>query len=79
MAPHRPCKAMAKQTFELAVGGMTCNNCVAHVTKALEGVPGVKKAKVSLEAASATVTAKPDVSKEALAAAVKAAGYEVKD
>ncbi|MBU2860086.1 hypothetical protein HF290_17815, partial [Acidithiobacillus ferrooxidans] len=32
---------------ELAITGMTCDGCAAHVRKALEGVPGVREAQVS--------------------------------
>ena len=34
---------------ELKVEGMMCQNCVKHVTKALEGVPGAEDVSVSLE------------------------------
>jgi len=40
---------------ELNIEGMSCNMCVAHVTKALEGVDGVSAVTVSLEAKRATV------------------------
>ena len=61
--------------IRLDVDGMTCGNCVAHVTRALEGVPGVKKAKVDLDG-SAQVTG--DADPDALAAAVKVAGYDAR-
>lgn len=32
----------------VSISGMVCQNCVNHATQALEAVPGVKKAKVSL-------------------------------
>jgi Cu+-exporting ATPase len=57
---------------------MNCANCVRHVTDALQAVAGVASAVVSLQEARARVRwqsgATPDVS--ALAAAVRAAGYE---
>ncbi|MGB0652002.1 MAG: heavy-metal-associated domain-containing protein [Thermoplasmatota archaeon] len=65
-----------KETHELTVGGMTCQNCVAHVTKALAGVPGVKDVAVDLEKGAATVTAKAGMDAAGLAAAVQAAGYD---
>src|SRR5689334_1805212 len=40
---------------ELAVSGMTCGNCVRHVTQAIQGVTGVQSALVDLEAQRATV------------------------
>lgn len=60
--------------IDLGVGGMTCDDCVVHVTEALESVPGVKHATVDLEARSAVVTALDDVTSEALATAVRATG-----
>ena len=62
--------------FELSVKGMMCPRCVAHVQKALEGVEDVVEVSVSLEGASATVSAKDGVKKETLIAAVVDAGYE---
>ena len=60
--------------IDLGVGGMTCDDCVVHVTEALEGVPGVEDATVDLASRSAVVKARPDVATEALAAAVHATG-----
>jgi copper chaperone CopZ len=59
---------------DLGVGGMTCDDCVAHVTEALESVPGVEAAAVDLATRSAVVTARPDVEAGALSAAVRATG-----
>ncbi len=60
--------------IDLGIGGMTCEDCVVHVTEALESAPGVEHATVDLESRSAVVTASPDVSTAALAAAVRATG-----
>ena len=59
----------------LNIEGMMCQHCVAHVKKALEGVPGVEAVEVSLEGNNAVVTGSADV--EAMKAAVADAGYEV--
>jgi len=61
--------------IDLGVGGMTCDDCVAHVTSALSSVPGVHRAQVDLGRRSAVVEAEPDVASEALTAAVRATGY----
>lgn len=61
----------------VSVEGMMCQHCAAHVKKALESVPGVAAAEVSLEAKEATVALSADVSDEVLSAAVKDAGYTV--
>ena len=60
--------------IDLGVGGMTCDDCVVHVTEALESVPGVEAATVDLATRSAVVTARPDVEAAALAAAVRTTG-----
>ncbi len=60
--------------IDLGVGGMTCDDCVVHVTEALESVPGVEHAQVDLAARNAIVTARPDVEASALASAVRATG-----
>ena len=67
-----------KPTTELKVEGMTCGFCVQHVAEALEKMPGVKNAEVSLEDKSISVTLKKEgsASDEDLIKAVKEAGYE---
>ncbi len=60
---------------KLNVEGMMCEHCVAHVTKALEGVKGVKNVRVSLEDGTAILDAGLLVSDKALVAAVEDAGY----
>jgi len=60
--------------IDLGVGGMTCDDCVVHVTEALESVPGVEAASVDLTTRSAVVTARPEVEASALATAVRATG-----
>jgi copper chaperone CopZ len=53
---------------------MTCMHCVGAVTKALENVPGVESAAVSLDDKQAVVTGNADTA--ALLAAIKEEGYE---
>ena len=62
---------------ELIIEGMMCQNCVKHVTHALEGIPSVTDVQVSLENKKATVNVPESVTDEALKAAVTEAGYEV--
>ena len=61
----------------LHVEGMMCEHCVAHVTKALQGVAGVEKAEVSLKDKTAVVEAAEGTDAAALTAAVAEAGYTV--
>ncbi|HEY9856874.1 MAG TPA: heavy metal-associated domain-containing protein [Stenomitos sp.] len=58
----------------LSVTGMTCQNCVKHVTHALQGVPGAEQVSVDLASGTAQVGGSPDV--QALIAAVEEEGYE---
>lgn len=60
--------------IDLGVGGMTCDDCVLHVTQSLQSVPGVIRARVDLETRSAVVEAADDVTAAALGAAVRASG-----
>ncbi len=60
--------------IKLAITGMTCEHCVRAVTKALEGVPGVERAEVTLRPGGAVVHG--DAAPQALIAAVKEEGYE---
>ena len=62
---------------ELSVEGMMCQNCVKHVTRALEGISGATDVQVSLEEKKATVCVPASADDEALKAAVTDAGYEV--
>ena len=66
-------------TYTLAVEGMMCQHCVAHVKKALEGIKGVSAAVVDLDTKTATVDALSSVSVATLIDAVVAAGYECKE
>jgi Cu+-exporting ATPase len=68
---------MATETFNLAVHGLTCANCVRSVERKLMGVPGVTKTSVSLASASATVEYDTDlVQPEMFAKAVRELGFE---
>jgi len=59
---------------KVVIEGMMCQNCVKHVSKALNGLPGVT-AQVDLDSKTATVTG--DVADDAIRAAVEDAGYQV--
>jgi copper chaperone CopZ len=64
---------MAKQLL-FDVKGMTCDNCVHHVTEAVQGVPGVTQVKVDLATNSAKVEGEFDERK--VVEAVAEEGYE---
>lgn len=60
----------------ISVEGMMCEHCQAHVTKALQEVPGVTEVSVSLEKKNAVISCGAEVSDEALKKAVTDAGYQ---
>jgi copper ion binding protein len=67
------------ETQTLAIEGMTCDNCVKKVEKALRGVSGVKSVEVDRENARANITfdtTKTDM--PALGDALKASGYRAR-
>ena len=66
------------ETQTLKINGMSCQMCVKHVTRALEGVAGVTEVKVNLEPGTAVVTFDPATAGlPAFESAVAEAGYEV--
>ena len=65
-----------KKQITLAVEGMTCASCVAHVEEALKEVPGVTRADVNLATETAVVELDPQrVAPSQLAEALDDAGY----
>ena len=63
--------------FKLPIAGMTCTSCVLRVEKALRALPGVESVAVNLATEEATVRATGAVAADAVAAAVRQAGYDV--
>jgi len=63
--------------LDFGIRGMNCAACSSRVEKAVQKVPGVTQASVNLALERLTVTAEPQVTAEALADAVRQAGYEV--
>jgi copper chaperone len=62
---------------ELTIKGMTCSHCVAAVQNALEETPGVRSARVDLQAGKAVVEYDDALaSPRELATVVAEAGYE---
>src|SRR5690606_17533472 len=68
--------AASLKILDLPVLGMTCASCVVRVEKAIRAVPGVTEAKVNLAAERAQVSLNVDGSPSAVAAAIRAVGYE---
>jgi copper chaperone CopZ len=62
---------------EIMVKGMSCGHCAAAVAQALGKLPGIKDVRVDLPSGRVTFASDRPVPREELAAAVKAAGYEL--
>jgi copper chaperone len=65
---------MGTKTVVFDVQGMTCDNCVRHVTEAAKGVAGVRDAQVSLAEHSAKVEG--EFEPQDVIAAIEEEGYE---
>ena len=65
------------KTMVVDIDGMSCEQCVRHVTEALEALQGVSKVAVSLDNGQATVEVGENFDEAALEPAVDEAGYEV--
>lgn len=72
--PAAPAEA-TEQTVVLNVTGMTCGGCARGIRAALEAVPGVRSATVTVTPPVATVIAAADVDPATLVAAVEEEGY----
>jgi Cu+-exporting ATPase len=73
-SPERP--RQDAQQVDIPVAGMTCANCAQHITRALQDVPGVQKARVHHATGLASVTYEPArVAIADLLGVIRAAGY----
>lgn len=61
----------------MAIEGITCQGCAAHLRSELLKVTGVLEAKVNYDQGSAVVIATPEVNETNLRKAVEVAGYSV--
>jgi copper chaperone len=61
----------------IKVNGMTCEHCVAAVTKALQSLPGVSEVRVDLASGLVSYQSARPVPPEEVARVITAAGYEV--
>ncbi len=65
------------QPVEVGIQGMTCASCVARVERVLAAVPGVEAPAVNLATDSAAFQWDPSAGFDAVAAAIRKAGFEV--
>ncbi|WP_028357290.1 heavy-metal-associated domain-containing protein [Brackiella oedipodis] len=59
----------------LTISGMSCENCVKHVTKALQGLAGVQDVQVSLQAGQARVQSEQPLKQAQIAELLDDEGY----
>lgn len=64
-------------TQTLTVTGMTCANCVRHVSEALAGIPGVTDVRVDLATGHATLQASEPIDPATLRSVLEADDYGV--
>ncbi len=68
-------------TTKINVAGMTCQNCVDHVTEELEEIPGIVSIDIQLgeedDPTVVRVTSEDRIADDVLEAAIDEAGYEV--
>ena len=64
-----------RQSF--TVTGMTCQNCVRHVSQALSALPGVRSVDVDLNSGTARLETDGDLARTEVTAALDEAGYEL--
>ncbi|MEI8042078.1 MAG: cation-translocating P-type ATPase [Verrucomicrobiota bacterium] len=76
--PKPQAEAPASAPTELAITGMSCGNCARHAMEALQGVPGVGSATVSIEPGGATVRWETGAAQDnpALLRAIAGAGFK---
>lgn len=60
------------------VEGMTCGHCVSAVTEEISRITGVHDVQVDLGTGRVTVTSDAPLERDAVAAAVDEAGYELR-
>lgn len=61
------------------IQGMTCQNCVKHVTKALSSLPGVSHVEVSLERSLALIESESPLPVAQVQSVLKEEGYEASE
>ncbi len=64
------------ERITLKIDGMTCNNCVGHVTKALREMPGVSVEQVGIGSATLSYDA-ARTSEQQIARTIEDEGYSV--
>ena len=61
----------------IKIKGMSCQHCVMAVTKALNGIEGIKDVRVDLEKGEATFTEEKPVDRTLIQERIAKAGFDV--
>lgn len=64
-------------TASYVVTGMTCGHCAASVREEVEEIAGVRDVEVDHQTGALTITSDAELDREAVAAAVTEAGYQL--
>ena len=62
--------------IELSLSGLSCDGCIANVTRALCAVPGVQQGSVTVTLERATAVVSTDTTRAALIEAVEGVGFD---
>jgi Cu+-exporting ATPase len=62
----------------ISVDGMTCANCVRHVSEALAEIPDVIGVRVDLDVGIAQIDASREIARDEFLAALDEAGYTLR-
>jgi copper chaperone len=63
-------------TEQFRVPDISCQHCVAAITKEVSALAGVQKVQVDLDGKRVTVEHAPEVTSEQIVAAINEAGYD---
>lgn len=73
----KPDQRLDQRAAGYVVTGMTCGHCVSSVTEEVSSIPGVREVRVDLASGGLTFTSDKPVSRDAVDAAVREAGYQL--
>ena len=61
----------------IKIKGMSCNHCVMRITKALQGIDGIRNVKVDLRSGEATFDEEKPVDRKVIEGEIRKAGYDI--
>ena len=61
----------------IKVEGMGCENCIRHVTEALEGLSGIQDVRVDLQTGEVTFENPQSVGMDIISSTIEEAGYQM--